>query len=177
MPPVHKSFWNSCDCNFFELGLGRGARGGNQIDGERALGFMLVCNHHARYMPLNQSEKILAVTQSPLQHVSRKRRHYTGSNRGNVIGPVALPMFDSPEVWKLMSSIKKQMFGSFGATIPVGGTLPVAPDVMKKYNEHQAALRGSKVPVPAFYHAPPVKLCEELEHCYNLEAIPHSHFW
>ena len=70
-----------------------------------------------------------------------------------------------------MSSIKKQMFGSFGATIPVGGTLPVAPDVMKKYNEHQAALRGSKVPVPAFYHAPPVKLCEELEHCYNLEVF------
>ena len=120
---------------------------------------------------MNQSEKVLVVSQSTLQMTSRKRRHYDGTNRGNVIGPVGLPSFDSPDVWKLPIPVKKELLGNYGATIPVGGTLPVPAEVMKRHNEQQALMRGSKISVPVFYHAPPRMLLEELAHGYNLQAF------
>lgn len=120
------------------------------------------------FMPVNQHERVYVVTKGPLKIEKRKRLHYPGTNRGNSIGPVALPKFDSPEVWRLANKQKKDVIGKHGAKILVGGPLHgVPPEELKKLTE----IKSPSATQPVFYHAPPSTIGEELQHSYDLRCV------
>lgn len=122
------------------------------------------------YLSVNQNERIWVISKAALSLPSKKRRHFQGTNKGNAIGPVALPAFDSPDVWRVSQKLKKEIIGKSGGKIFVGGPLPgVPPAELKKITD--AAVRSPNALEPVFYHANPGSLDEEIQHCYDLKAM------
>lgn len=90
-----------------------------------------------------------------------------------MVGPVALPAFDSDSVWKLPAKLKKEVFGKAGAKILVGG-LPNIPGVSAEELKKLSGQTKDDIPTapqPVFYHEWPLSLHEELVHSYQLRAI------
>ena len=110
------------------------------------------------FMPVNQHERMYVITKGPLKMEKRRRLHFAGTNKGNSLGPVAMPKFDAQGVWRLPP--KRDVIGKHGAKILVGG--PSAEE-LKKVTE---MMKGSTAPEPVF----PPAVDEELQHSYNLKC-------
>ena len=120
------------------------------------------------YLPVNQLERIYMITRGIIKMPDRKSLHFSGTNRGNSIGPVAMPSYDEQEaVWRAPMKQKKDIIGKI-AKIPVGGTLPEVPAAELAKLSQERAINTSE---PVFYHAPPLVLDEELVHRYNLQSV------
>ena len=123
------------------------------------------------FMALNQAEKIHMITQKSLDLVEHDRLHFAGTNRGNCIGPIAMPTFDDAAVWKVNVKIKREIIGKHGGKVLVGGGLLIpgaTPEDIKKLSEPPKFATADE---PVFYHATPICLDEELMHSYELRAV------
>ena len=121
------------------------------------------------FMPVNQHERMYVITKGPLKMEKRRRLHFAGTNRGNSLGPVAMPKFDAQGVWRLPPKQKKDVIGKHGAKILVGGPLPGVPaEELKRVTE---MMKGSTAAEPVFWHALPPAVDEELQHSYNLKCM------
>ena len=128
------------------------------------------------------------------------RQHFNGTNRGDVIYGVKMPSFDDPMCWKLKYSEKKLLYGkhriAVGGAAPEGsnegsisGILTCAVHLasndqtssiwLSLKNKPKCFLfllpfpgkRHDSAEEPAFYHAGPWSLDEELLHCYSAGGI------
>lgn len=75
------------------------------------------------FASLNQLQTLNVVTKNALQLNVHDRLYCDGStNRGNVVGPLALDALDDPDAtWCLKTKDKFSLFGKHGPRIPVGG--------------------------------------------------------
>ena len=120
---------------------------------------------------MNQAEKLYFVTQVPLDLVERDRLHFDGTNRGNCLGPVALPPFSDKMVWKASTNLKREIIGKTGGKILVGGGLALSGVSSEEAKKLSEAPKFPNQEDPVFFHAPPICLGEELMHSYDLRAI------
>lgn len=113
-------------------------------------------NTHA----IKQSENIhLLMPPSSLKVLKKARINYTGTNRGDVIYGVKMPSFDS--IWRMTVGEKKLLFGKH--RVPVGGQAPEGTEPEGR--------RPDASEEPAFYHAGPWSLDEELVHDFSVGGI------
>ena len=59
---------------------------------------------------MNQLEKVYMVTPNALDLNNHKRLHYHGTNRGNAVGPIAVPAWSSDTVWQEQVKAKREIF-------------------------------------------------------------------
>lgn len=74
---------------------------------------------------VQQEELMNLVSRNPLHFSGRKRRHFEGTHRGSILGPMALESYDSVTFWKLPEKEKRDLFGKANR-IAVGGAGPDA---------------------------------------------------
>ena len=122
------------------------------------------------FLSLNQAEKFFFVTAKPLDLVERDRLHFEGTNRGNCLGPVALPPFCDKTVWKTSSTLKRDIIGKNGGKVLVGGGLPLSGVSAEEAKKLAEAPKFPNQEEPVFYHAPPMCLGEEFMHSYDVRA-------
>lgn len=67
---------------------------------------------------IRQCEFLHVVSAGAVITTEKQRRHYSGSNHGDVIGPVVFP--DLNNGWQMAFAVKKKLYGP--ARIAVGGT-------------------------------------------------------
>ena len=122
----------------------------------------------ARYKKLKtsdvkQEEGVMMVSRDALVLNGRRRKHYEGTNRGSVLGPVTLP----PQTtgWMLTPKQKKEVFGKLGR-VSVGGA---GPAIQEAEPEEEAPDKNG--PQPVFYHTMPMQVAEEMIHCFDAQAV------
>ncbi len=71
----------------------------------------------------DQLETLSVFSDSTLKLPMKSRKHYKGSNMGNVIGPVVLPRWDGQ--WRVTQDVKRLILGASGKIL-VGGAVPQA---------------------------------------------------
>ena len=114
---------------------------------------------------LSQLETLHIVSGESLRLAAKDRLHYGGSTRGDCIQGVEASSWECErETWQLTVAEKKNLFKEH--RIAVGGANPAAADEEK----HQRK-RADTEREPVFFHAPPILLCEELLHDYNIAAV------
>ena len=100
-----------------------------------------------------------------------KRLHFDGNNRGNVIGPLALPSWDNAqESWLVKNKEKKDLLGKAGFVL-VGGTPEGVCEADRERLSKQGRNKSPTDEEPAFYHSLPTILDEEWIHSYDLDAL------
>ena len=102
----------------------------------------------------------------------KPRLHYNGTNRGNMIGLVAVQPSD--EKWKLPFKEKREVFGS--RRIAVGGpTVNMSADDTVAAERHKVLEknrpREDDDVEPRFYHSLPPSLFEEIAHSFGAESV------
>ncbi len=111
---------------------------------------------------IEQMETMSIVTLSPLRMGPRTRLHYDGTNRGNVISTIVAPSWtDKTTVWHETVGTKKELFTT-AHRLPPSGSHEVLEDAVKRDN---ADLE------PAFFHAAPLQLWQELIHSYAIGSV------
>ena len=73
---------------------------------------------------VNQRDSLHIFGKQTLNMNGRKRKHYEGSNRGDMIGPVNLAAYSSPTFWRMTEKMKRELFGKQNR-VAVGGPSPV----------------------------------------------------
>ncbi len=79
--------------------------------------------HKVQGSIVQQEEVLIMVTKSPLTLSGRKRRHFEGTHRGSILGPIQLADYELPYFWKLFAKDKKELFGKTNR-VAVGGSSP-----------------------------------------------------
>ena len=90
---------------------------------------------------VEQSEGLTLFTSGQFSVPEKKREHYQGSNRGNLLAWVKLPNWE--QCWKLRFEKKKALYGK--ARVPVGGTSVDADD--EDGEEEEVTEAGAIVPM------------------------------
>ena len=90
---------------------------------------------------VEQSEGLTLFTSGQFSVPEKKREHYQGSNRGNLLAWVKLPKWE--QCWKLSFEKKKALYGK--ARVPVGGTSVDADD--EDGEEEEVTEAGAIVPM------------------------------
>ena len=67
---------------------------------------------------IGQMEMMHVILKAPLQLTKQPREHYPGSNLGNVIGPVKVPLFK--DTWLLPKATKAKLLGAHGKILAGG---------------------------------------------------------
>ena len=67
---------------------------------------------------LNQVEKFYIVSKDILDLVDHKRLNYNGSNRGNSVAFVKLPLWTHESVWQLQVKVKRELIRKAGLVPP-----------------------------------------------------------
>ncbi|CAL1145171.1 unnamed protein product [Cladocopium goreaui] len=117
-----------------------------------------VARERKQNFAVKQSETIhMLMPPNGLKILKKNRLNYSGTNRGDTSYGVKLPSYDSDTTWQLTFGQKKQLFGKH--RVSVGGQAPEGSEA------ESGALE------PAFYHAGPPALDEEIIHCYSVGAI------
>ena len=115
------------------------------------------------YMPITQLERVFLITDHQLRVECKDHVHSEGSNQGMVLGFVDAPKWsDSRTKLRKDAKTTKAIFGKTGI-IGVGGPLPAGEDIgppEKQADDNE----------PAFPHAEPYELDEELGHSYTCAA-------
>ena len=130
------------------------------------------------YIPLNQTERIHLISAELPRTPEIRRKHFNGSNKGNVLGMVALPKYDDPQTWRLPIKTKREVIGKTGGKVLVGGPPPgLSAEQLAALKALEAATASEKANPsrlePVFYHGWPRALCEELQHSYDLRGMYH----
>ena len=123
---------------------------------------------------INQLQTLHMVSKSSLQLNVHERVYMAGaSNRGNVIGPLAMDSLENRDAtWSMKVKDKFTLFGRHGPRIPVGGT----PDEANVGDELAAMPtknkpRDKESEEPLLFHAMPSRLFEELLHSVDAVAV------
>eukprot|EP00439_Symbiodinium_sp_Y106_P071224 s3420_g12.t1 len=75
---------------------------------------------------INQVETLSIFTFNGMTMAKKNSKHFTGSNYGNVIGPLSTMAYDDKDCWILDPAGKKALYGPSGKTL-AGGAVPDAP--------------------------------------------------
>ena len=75
---------------------------------------------------INQVETLSIFTFNGMTMAKKTSKHFTGSNYGNVIGPLSTMAYDDKDCWILDPAGKKALYGPSGKTL-AGGAVPDAP--------------------------------------------------
>ena len=113
------------------------------------------------FSTIEQMEGVVVVSFDVLQLHGKKRLHSSGTNRGNIIGPLTWP--SDTTAWKLTKDTKKKLLGKNGVIL-VGGHMPIAEEQAPKTKTTKDTLE------PVFYHATPCAAYAELIHGCDLGA-------
>ena len=123
---------------------------------------------------INHVQTLHMVSKSSLQLNVHERVYMAGaSNRGNVIGPLAMDSLEGRDAtWSMEVKDKFTLFGRHGPRIPVGGT----PDEANVGDELAAMPtknkpRDKESEEPLLFHAMPSRLFEELLHSVDAVAV------
>lgn len=120
--------------------------------------------------PLQLSETATFITHAELSFKVQPRL-FSGSTRGNVIGPLAKPDYaDAAGVWQVLYADKKKMFGDANLPLP-GGTLPHELDEEDEEEKKQKTRVRNSDLVPAFFHESPQSVAFEIAHSLQCMAI------
>ena len=112
------------------------------------------------FTAINQVETVHMVSKHALKLTEHNRLHHPGTNRGNVIGPIALPRWDKEDYMVLPPLLKKSVFAQ--ASIPVGGPVPgLDADAA---DESAGSVKGD-------HHAPPRRAEIHLEYFWLLFLV------
>jgi hypothetical protein len=114
---------------------------------------------------VRQDEVLLQISKDVLIFNGRKRRYFDGTNRGSMLGPVALLPHKDAGVWKLPAKEKKEVIGKLGR-VPVGGPVPGGHGPPPAEEEED-----KNMPKPVFFHAMPSVVAEELIHSHDVQAV------
>ena len=114
---------------------------------------------------LHQLEFVKVVSAKPLSLPEKRRLHFPGSNRGDMMGPVALPAMT--DLWTVSWKDKKAMLGKH-ARIRCGGGLqaPAAPDTGKDFKPRTDADVD-----PFMYHGMTPEVWESILDAHCVEAV------
>lgn len=127
-------------------------------------------NHQERvrgFCSIQQTEGLLVVSNDVLSLNEHKRLHSGGTNRGNVVGPLAWPSFE--QSWRHTKETKKTIFGKNGVIL-VGGPCPGLEGADAGHVSKVSASRKSSLLEPVFFHAPPGSLYAESIHGFDAGA-------
>lgn len=119
----------------------------------------------SRGSQVNQMEKLHVILPEQQTLSFRKRKHFSGTTHGDVIGPIMAPSWDDEnETWCLTYLKKKALYGEknrvrIGSEKPYGETEPKGTKRMDADVE------------PVAYHALPSEVVSELFHEFNICAM------
>ena len=129
------------------------------------------------FAALNQLQTLYHVTKTVLNLNPHDRIFAPGStNRGNVIGPLALDdMADPNATWSMMFKDKLVLLGRHGPRIPVGGKVGEEAREEDGDADEEAGDAGSAADAkrektqvePLLFHSPPMSLRVELMHALD----------
>jgi hypothetical protein len=123
---------------------------------------------------INQLQTLHVVTKSPLQLNMHDRIYTEGAtNRGNVVGPLALDAYDNADAtWSLKTKEKFALFGRHGPRIPVGDRGPDNDDEAGEISvPNKGKQRDKDVEEPFLFHTVPSTMFEELIHGLDTVAV------
>lgn len=125
----------------------------------------------------HQLQQMKLLTRWPLSMPTKKRKHYSGSNKGDCVGPVELD--DWSKAWSATYEQKLEIYGR-NHRIAVGGPTEddddeEEPDVVEETDQKPATndRQNSNGQEPIFYHTLPCKFYEDLYTSYCLRHILH----
>ena len=114
---------------------------------------------------VQQEETLLQISKHNLIMNGRKRKTYSGTNRGTMLGPAILTPYGDDSIWKETLRVKKTIFGKANR-IAVGGPnldLAAGEDTKKKRNENMLE--------PVWFHEHPYDVDEEIWLQHGVVAI------
>ena len=108
---------------------------------------------------INQVETLSIFTFNGMTMAKKPSKHFTGSNYGNVIGPLSTMAYDDKDCWILDPAGKKALYGPSGKTL-AGGAVPDAPP--------RPQVEGGE---PASWHLTHKHVWEELIHSFSVKLM------
>ena len=117
---------------------------------------------------LDQCEILHVFSKCPIALEHKKRRHYSGSNYGNVMGPIALPKWD--DLWMVDVQHKKDLLGKSGKILASNG---LDKNLRELHTGDQSKPKFNDTMEPVNWHAIGTAPYEEFVHSFSAKAICH----
>ena len=105
-------------------------------------------------------EKLHVFSEGPLNMDRKKRLNFAGSNLCSWIGPVAVPSWEDPKMWRVEKAAKNTMLGS--AKVAVGGSLPADMPERPQFADSRE---------PMSWHPLTDAFCAEILHSFNIRML------
>ena len=105
-------------------------------------------------------ERLHVLSEGPLNIEKKKRLNYAGSNLCSWIGPVAVPSWEDPKLWRVERSAKNTMLGS--GKVAVGGAMPADMPERPQFADSRE---------PMNWHPLAEGFCAEILHSFNIRML------
>jgi len=110
---------------------------------------------------LNQIEMVHVFSKGAMVLNKCAQKHYSGTSLGNNIGPIVVPKYDDPAVWRVTADVMRKIYGKTGKIL-VGGPCPVPVVAKPEFLDNCE---------PVTWHGSCPALYEELLHSFNVKSV------